>query len=278
MRPSAHGDIVHSRPVAVDYGGGTGVVVFYGASDGMLHAINGNQSSSIGSYAAGSELWSFVAPEHYGQLKRIYDNSPAITLPSVNDSTAKPYFFDGRITAYKSGSTVWIYAAQRRGGRMIYAFDASTPTSPSLKWRQGCPNLTNDTGCTSASFSGIGQTWSAAVNLKSSGYVSGSTPLPMLIFGGGYDNCEDGSSGSDLNTCSAPKGNKIFVLDANSGTLLTTLSTDRSVAGDVTVVPNTITGLAEYAYAADTGGNVYRITIGYAAPRSWTFTKIESLE
>ena len=231
MRPSAHGDIVHSRPVAVDYGGGTGVVVFYGASDGMLHAINGNQSSSIGSYPAGSELWSFVAPEHYGQLKRIYDNSPAITLPSVNDATAKPYFFDGRITAYKSGSTVWIYAAQRRGGRMIYAFDASTPTSPSLKWRQGCPNLTNDTGCTSASFSGIGQTWSAAVNLKSSGYVSGSTPLPMLIFGGGYDTCEDGSSGSDLNTCSAPKGNKIFVLDANSGTLLTTLSTDRSVVG-----------------------------------------------
>jgi len=277
MRPSAHGDIVHSRPVAVDYGGSTGVVVFYGASDGMLHAINGNQSSSIGSYTAGSELWSFVAPEHYGQLKRIYDNSPAITLPSVNDATAKPYFFDGRITAYKSDSTVWIYAAQRRGGRMIYAFDASTPTSPSFKWRQGCPNLTNDVGCTAANFSGLGQTWSAAVNLKSSGYVSGSTPLPMLIFGGGYDTCEDGSSGSDLNTCSAPKGNKIFVLDADSGTLLTTLSTDRSVVGDVTVVPNSVTGLAEYAYAADTGGNVYRITIGSAVPASWTITKIASL-
>ena len=64
MRPSAHGD-VHSRPVAVDYGGNTGVVVFYGASGGMLHAINGNQSTSIGTYAPGSELWSFVAPEHY---------------------------------------------------------------------------------------------------------------------------------------------------------------------------------------------------------------------
>lgn len=277
MRPSAHGDIVHSRPVAVDYGGSTGVVVFYGASDGVLHAINGNQSSSIGTYTAGSELWSFVAPEHYGQFKRIYDNSPAITLPSVGDSTAKPYFVDGRITAYKSNSTVWVYATQRRGGRMIYAFDVTTPTSPSLKWRQGCPNLTNDTGCTSASFSSIGQTWSAAVSLKSSGYVSGSTPLPMLIFGGGYDTCEDGSGTSDLNTCTAPKGNKIFVLDANSGTLLTTLSTDRSVVGDVTVVPNNITGLAEYVYAADTGGNVYRITIGSSAPSSWTITKIASL-
>lgn len=276
-RPSAHGDIVHSRPVAVDYGGSTGVVVYYGASDGMFHAINGNQSSNIGAFTPGSELWTFVAPEHYGRLKRIYDNSPAITMPSVGDATAKPYFFDGRITAYKENSTVWVYATQRRGGRMIYAFDASTPTNPSLKWRQGCPNLTDDTGCTSASFNGIGQTWSAAVNLKSSGYTSGSTPLPMLIIGGGYDTCEDGNGASDLNTCTAPKGNKIFVLDANNGTLLKTFSTDRSVVSDVTVVPNSLTGLADYAYAADTGGNIYRITIGSDAPASWAITKIASL-
>ncbi len=277
MRPSAHGDIVHSRPVAIDYGSGTGVVVFYGANDGMFHAINGNQSSNIGTYTPGSELWSFVAPEHYGRLKRIYDNSPTITIPSIGDATVKPYFFDGRITAYKDSSTVWVYATQRRGGRMVYAFDASTPTNPSLKWRQGCPNLTDDTDCTSADFSGIGQTWSAAVSLKSAGYTSGSTPLPMLILGGGYDTCEDGSGTNDLNTCMSPKGNKVFVLDANNGTLLKTFSTDRSVVGDVTVVPNSITGLAEYAYAADTGGNIYRITIGSAAPASWTITKIASL-
>lgn len=277
MRPSAHGDIVHSRPVAIDYGGSTGVVVFYGASDGMLHVINGNQSNSIGAYAPGSELWSFVAPEHYGRLKRIYNNSPAITFPSVGDATAKPYFFDGPITAYKDSGTVWVFATQRRGGRMIYAFDTSIPTSPSLKWRQGCPNLLDDINCTSSDFVSIGQTWSAAEILKASGYVSGSTPLPMLIFGGGYDTCEDGQGGNDLNTCSAPKGNRIFVLDANNGTLLTTLSTDRSVVGDITVVPNTLTGLAEYAYAADTGGNVYRITIGSAVPSNWTITKIASL-
>jgi len=277
MRPSAHGDIVHSRPVAVDYGGSTGVVVFYGASDGMFHAINGNQTSSIGTLTPGSELWTFVAPEQYGRLKRIYDNSPAITYPSIGDITVKPYFFDGRVTAYKDASTVWVYATQRRGGRMIYAFDASTPTNPSLKWRQGCPNLNNDTGCTSTDFSGIGQTWSAAITLKSSGYISGSAPLPMLIIGGGYDTCEDGTGGSDLNTCTAPKGNRVFVLDANSGILLKTFSTDRSVVGDVTVVPNSVTGLAEYAYAADTGGNVYRITIGSNLPANWTITKIASL-
>lgn len=277
MRPSAHGDIVHSRPVAIDYGGSTGVVVFYGASDGMLHAINGNQSGSIGAYAPGDELWSFIAPEHFGRLKRIYDNSPIITYPSVGDETAKPYFFDGPVTAHKDGSTVWVYAAQRRGGRMIYAFDASSPANPGLKWRQGCPHLSDDTDCTSTDLSGIGQTWSSVKIMKASGYVSGSTPLPMLIFGGGYDTCEDGQGSSDLNTCTAPKGNKIYVLDANNGALIKTFSTDRSVVGDVTVVPNKLTGLADYVYAADTGGNIYRITIGSTEPASWTIMKIASL-
>lgn len=278
MRPSVHGDVIHSRPVAVDYGAGTGVVVFYGASDGMLHAVNGNQlTGNIGSNEPGSELWSFIAPEHYGRLKRLYNNSPVITLPAANDGTAKPYFFDGPITAHKDASTIWIYAAQRRGGRMVYAFDASTPTSPALKWRQGCPNLTDDIGCTTG-FDSMGQTWTAAKVIKSAGYVSAGTPKPMLIMGGGYDTCEDGTSGSDLNTCTSSfKGNKVFVLDADNGVLLTTLSTDRSVVGDITVVPNTFTGQAEYAYAVDTGGNVYRITIGSLLPANWTIMKIASL-
>ncbi|MEK6708672.1 MAG: pilus assembly protein PilY [Pseudomonadota bacterium] len=276
MRSSAHGDVVHSRPVAVDYGGSTGVVVFYGANDGMLHAINGNQTASIGIYPAGSELWSFVAPEHYSKLKRIYDNSPMVSYPGLPATTPtaqpKPYFFDGSVVAHQDSATatVWIYATQRRGGRMLYAFDVSTPANPSLKWRKGCPNLTNDTGCSSADFTGIGQTWSAPKVMKASGYAAGNTPL--LIMGGGYDTCED----TEPNTCTSPKGNKVYVLDANDGTLLTTLNTERSVVADVTVVRDN-SGFAQYIYVADTGGNIYRITIGAAVPTSWIITKIAAL-
>ncbi|MDO8437167.1 MAG: PilC/PilY family type IV pilus protein [Nitrosomonadaceae bacterium] len=276
MRPSVHGDVLHSRPVAVDYGGSTGVVVFYGANDGMLRAINGNQTASIGIYPAGSELWSFVAPEHYSKLKRIYDNSPLVSYPGLPTTTPaaqpKPYFFDGSVVAHQDSATatVWIYATQRRGGRMLYAFDVSTPASPSLKWRKGCPNLTNDTGCTSADFTGIGQTWSAPKVLKASGYASGNVPL--LIMGGGYDTCED----AEPNTCTSPKGNKVYVLDANDGTLLIILNTERSVAADITVVRDS-SGLAQYAYVVDTGGNIYRITIGSAVPASWSITRIAAL-
>lgn len=278
MRPSALGDVVHSRPVAVDYGGSTGVVVFYGANDGMLHAINGNQTGT----GAGSELWSFIAPDQYGRLKRIYDNSLLITFPSVGDATAKPYFFDGPITAYKNGSSTWIYATQRRGGRMIYAFDVSTPASPSLLWRKGCTTgLGDDTGCMTG-FDGIGLTWSAVRNLKAAGYGSGTSP--MVIVGGGYDTCEDTDNGTANNSCTSPKGNRVYVMDAQTGSLVRTFGGGgadgtilRSVVGDITVVPNSTTGLAEYAYLTDTGGNVYRITFGAAAPADWGVTKIASL-
>ena len=276
MRPSAHGDVVHSRPIALNFGSAAtpSVVVFYGGNDGVLRAINGNRSSNIGGTLPGQELWAFVAPEFYGSIQRIHDNSTQISYPNITGGSPKPYGMDGPMAAYQSGSQAWIYASMRRGGRALYAFDVSSPASPSLKWKIGCPKAADDVGC-STGLSGIGQTWSTPQNLKVAGYRTGAagTEKPLLIMGGGYDKCED----SDPNTCvAASKGKQIYVLDADTGTVLQTMATDRSVVGDVAIVPDA-SGLAIYAYAADLGGNVYRITIGSAAPGSWSITKLAAL-
>lgn len=281
-RASIHADIVHSRPVAINYGTDTDpdVVVFYGGNDGLLRAVNGNRADSFSGFSAGSELWSFMAPEFYGSLKRLYDNTTTISYPGNTAISPapqpKPYGFDGPVTAIKEGANASIYATMRRGGRALYAFDVSNPTSPSLKWKKGCPNnftapgVVDDTGC-SAGFSDIGQTWSAPKVFKAAGYNAGASN--MLIFGGGYDTCED----ADPNICtSSNKGNKVYVLDADSGALLKTFDTDRGVIGDVTLVPDS-SGRAIYAYAADLGGNLYRISIGALAPTAWTMTKVASL-
>jgi type IV pilus assembly protein PilY1 len=269
MRPSVHGDIVHSNPFAINYASGD-VVVYYGGNDGLLRAINGNQTASIGTVAAGGELWAFMPPEFYSQIKRLRDNTTPITYFGDTSGLPKPWGMDGPISAYKDSTRTWIFAPMRRGGRALYAFDVTTPASPTLKWKVGCPNLANDTDC-KANFSGIGQTWGMAQPFKASGYGAGASP--MLIMGGGYDDCED----SDPNTCtSSSKGNKIFVVDADTGTHLKTFDTDRSVIGDIKLVPGT-NGLAKYGYAADLGGNLYRITIDTAAPAAWTITKIASL-
>ena len=93
--------------------------------------------------------------------------------------------------------------------------------------------------------------------MKATGYSA--VTAPLLIFGGGYDTCEDG----DPNTCSTdltPKGNRIYVLDADTGAVVTSFNTERSVTADVFVITDDVTGRAMWAYAADLGGNIYRIS------------------
>jgi type IV pilus assembly protein PilY1 len=311
MRPSVHGDVVHSRPAALNFGTSTTpqVVVFYGGNDGVFRAINGNTSTNFYSVASGStvsvapgaEFWAFMPPEFYPNIKRIHDDTTQISYPTVTTLGAlpKPYGMDGPITAYQDSSGTRIYAAMRRGGRVLYAFNVpdttiqdptdstgkktTTALNVSLKWKFGCPNdtvtgLVSDAKCvdasgsTSTAFSGLGQTWSSAKTLFAPGYGSGTSPV--IIMGGGYDPCEDTSP----NSCTAlSKGHQVYVLDANTGALLNTLNTDRGVIADVAIVPDSTTGLAKFAYVADLGGNIYRVDIGTNSPGNWTITKIASL-
>jgi len=284
IRPSVHGDIVHSRPVAINFGTDSNkkVVVFYGGNDGLLRAVNGNRDAgnSLAGVVPGGELWSFMAPEFYTQIQRLRNNSVAINFPGLNlPATAptplpKPYGFDGPITAYKYSTGAWVYATMRRGGNALYAFDVTDATlgAPTLKWRIGCNS--DGTGCTT-NFDRLGQTWSSAKPFLATGYGSGTSPL--LIMGAGYDTCEDTDDGTHNHSCGAtPRGNRIYILDADSGAQVRSFTTSRSVIADVTIVPDS-SGKAMYAYAADTGGNVYRITFGSAGSADWTMTKIASL-
>jgi type IV pilus assembly protein PilY1 len=289
MRQSVHGDIIHSQPVAVDYAGDPDdpeVVVFYGGNDGMLRAINGNRSSMHSGTAAGKEIWSFMPPEFWPQIKRNRDNSTKVRFPATGQNAGeigaqKPYGVDGAITAFDNGLDRYIYFGLRRGGRSIYAFDVSTVTAPEILWRRGCPSKANDDGC-SPGWENIGETWAP----NSVTNIFGSN-TPIIITGGGYDACEDFDNDIDQNhACTgAFKGNSIFVIDGVTGDLLRNFATDRPVVGGITVVPvSDLDRNISYAYATDTGGNVYRISgsspnapIGSTVPADWTLTKIASL-
>jgi len=272
-RPSIHGDVIHSRPLPVNYGGTTGVRVFYGANDGALHAVSAN---------TGVETWSFVAPEFFGRLQRLMDNSPLVSYPNLSSTISpaparKDYFFDGSIGLYQNAdnSKVWIFPAMRRGGRMLYGLDVTHPDQPVYKWKAGCPNLADDTDCT-AGMSGVGQTWSTPNVAFIKGY---STTTPVLVVGGGYDACEDADTASPA--CGSGKGGFVYVLDANTGAVLRSFATDRGVAADVALVDVDNDGYPDYAYAADLGGGIYRIDFvgSYAgrtplAANGWTSRKV----
>jgi len=271
VRPSIHGGVVHSQPAVIDYGGTTGVVAYYGADDGVLHAITANQTDSDG-----NELWGFIAPETYSRFYRLRDNglttTPLVSYPAdpasaqPTGTARKDYFFDGSIGIYQNTdiTKAWIYAAMRRGGRAIYAFDVSTPGSPVLKWRKGCftNDTTNNTACSSG-WSGIGQTWSKPTVGYLSGYVDGSNkPKPVIIFGGGYDTCEDNDSQTP---CSGTrKGSQVWFVDADAGSIIRTYPTNASVTGDVALLTDSgdATGNVTFVYATDLSGRVYRINVG----------------
>ena len=186
-------------------------------------------------------------------------------------STARSASYESACNAQGVPGTVWIYPSMRRGGRMIYAMDVTNASSPAILWKFGCPNLANNTGCVPASatnVTSIGQTWSMPAAAASVlGYAS-----PVVIVGGGYDACEDANTPTP--SCSTPTGAGVFVLDAQTGTQLAFFATTRSVAADVALVSVATAGVVDHAYAADTGGNIYRIDFGSAGKASWVMNRI----
>lgn len=276
-RPSIHGDVIHSKPLAVDFGGTNGVNVYYGANDGTYRSVNAS---------TGAENWAFVAPESFATLQRLMDNTPAVQTPTPTPAgstaapgTPKDFFFDGSTGIYQNSdsSKVWIYPSMRRGGSMIYAFDESVGTTkPKVLWKAGC----NSSGCTDSNLSNIGQTWSTPNVAFLNGY---STTTPVVILGGGYDTCEDQDKNPATTTgfCTSPKGAAVYVLDGSTGAVVKAFTTDRSVAADVALVDINLDGQVDCAYVADTGGNIYRInftdpTNNFTAlsPSNWTIKKV----
>lgn len=326
IRPSVHGDVLHSRPAVINYGGTTGVVVFYGANDGIFRAVNGNQppstnqppaplgncsvsaDCSIGGVPPGGELWGFVPSEFYSKLSRLYANSPIVKMPTTPSGIMptpqpKSYFFDGTPSIYQNGGTAYLYLSARRGGQVIYAIDVSSPTAPKFMWK----HTNQDTG-----FAELGQTWSqpkvavlsctqnpAFTVATSSCNPSASPPVdpgyPVLVFGAGYDPNEDNEPPT-----ADSMGRGIFIVDAATGSLLWSArsgggtdsctgtpcqlkSMTYAMPADVTLIDRDYDGHIDRLYAADLGGNIWRVDLKPSGgspnygPSSWQTTLFASL-
>lgn len=298
VRPSVHGDVLHSRPVVINYGdsdGRRGLVVYYGANDGVFRAINGKQtkvdgSDAIGTVRGGEELWGLVLAEHFDKLNRQRINSPELKLPSTALPTArtKDYFVDGSMGTFQklkadgSIDKAYIYLTMRRGGRFIYALDVTEPTTPKFMWK-----ISSE----STGFGELGQTWSRPRVTVVNGYAN-----PVLVFGAGYDPAEDAEP-----PAAGTMGRGIFVIDAVTGVRVWNAaytagasscsgnSTQAACAvsgmnwaipADITFVDRDNDGKTDRFYAADVGGNVWRVDLEPSAgstPDKWQVTKLAAL-
>lgn len=301
IRPSLHGDVLHSRPVTVNYSGAAGVVIYYGGNDGVFRAVNGNQTAAIGSVPAGGELWGFIPTEFFSKLKRQHDNSPILDLPSTVPGISpapqkKDYFADGSTGIYQklnadgTTNTAYLYMSMRRGGRLIYALNVTDPADPKYLWK-----ITN-----TGDFTELGQTWSAPKVALIKGYNDGSgNAKPVLIFGAGYSTTQDTEPAT-----TDTMGRGIYIADAVTGALVwratyggssacsavgvtpatcTVSGMNYGIPSDITLVDRDSDGYIDRLYAVDVGGNVWRVDLQREGntvnntPDYWKVNKVASL-
>ncbi|PIW60985.1 PilC/PilY family type IV pilus protein [Shewanella sp. CG12_big_fil_rev_8_21_14_0_65_47_15] len=258
IRGDIMGDPMHSQPLAIDYGGnGTNVRIFVGTNHGVLHAFK-DQGTEV------SESWAFMPYELLPNTTILRENSYA--------SGHSVYGLDGSPVAYLERSTsgsitkAWLIIGMRRGGQSYYAFDVTSPDSPKLMWK-----VSSD----SAGFTEMAQTWSTPVFAQLAGIDD-----PVVIFGGGYNLGYDSTTGANSD------GRNVYLVNARTGALIhnfgfnggTALSgIEHSIAGPIAILDSNGDGYTDRLYAADLGGNVWRMDMPSAATSTWSGFKFAQL-
>jgi type IV pilus assembly protein PilY1 len=123
------GDVLHSEPSVVQYhypDGTSKTMIYFGANDGMLHAVLDEN---------GTEAWAFIPPD---QLHRLKDMVEGLTHQYYVDSSPKAYFHDvdaDGIIDTSDGDKIILICGERKGGTSYFALDVTNPDAPKYLWR-----------------------------------------------------------------------------------------------------------------------------------------------
>ncbi|MCF7990554.1 MAG: hypothetical protein K9M02_08935 [Thiohalocapsa sp.] len=267
-RPWIIGDLIHSRPLAINYGGSDAndqdVRIVFGTNAGFLHMLDA---------ADGSEDWAFFAKETAPIVKVLYENSITSEHPYGIDGSVSSYIVDadddGAI-AVADGDKAHIFFGMRRGGTSYYAMDVTDPDNPSMLWRRDDDTLSE-----------LGQTWAEPEVTRIPGYDD-----PVVIVAAGYDTNKDFQQAGTADNV----GRGLYILDAETGALVWSATPavsnaynlqvpglEDSVPAAVTAIDADSDGISDRLYFADTGGNVWRIDMIGAKDQDWTVHKLAAL-
>ncbi len=279
------GDILHSKPVVVNYTTYTRAdeescsinksLILVGGNDGMLHAF---------SDCDGGEKWAFLPQDLMANLKYI----PAAAHTYFVDSSPSIYTFDangdGTIDTSAGDKVVAVFG-ERRGGGYYYALDISDPAAPRYLWRLSSNSSPSGVN---TDYSELGESWSEPVISKVSVEVSGVLKSKAVAFiGAGYDNSAEDAEPAG----SATKGRGVYaveIADLTAGTASLTRSgwkvwgytqaqdsnLTKSIVSQLSVLDVSGNGYADRVYAGDLGGNVWRFDVGSTLTSSWTGRRV----
>lgn len=284
------GGVVHSKPKQVSYGAtfdDDGEIsndeskrddyIMFGSMDGALHLVSAEK---------GEETFAFIPKtiikEQLKALKADSEGPVGRTVFGVDapwtSSSVLEYDFSGTTKKVKAKS-VKAYGGLRMGGKGIYGLELTTAETPKFLFAK----TPSDTG-----FSRLGQVWSeptvAKIRVKkdTNKYES----KDVIIVAGGYDMCYENPkfvlrTSGDNTSCNKKtqaEGNSIYILDANDGSIISSISGSstgtnhttvasmkHSVVAGVTALDRDDDGNVDHLYYADLGGSVYRVDLNSGA-------------
>lgn len=241
FRQRAHllGDVVDSSPVFESET--TPKMVYVGANDGMLHGFNA---------ATGAEVFAYVPKGiDYSKFKTLSDQT-----------YSHQYFVDGPLAVSDRATTPGkniLVGTLGRGGKTIYALDVSNPNTfgaTNILWEKS-----------SADYPLLGNVSGAPVIVKLNvKKADGVTNKVGVIVGNGYN--------------SATGHSAVLILDIEDGSLIKSFDTGvggtgTEADGNGMAAPSVWdvnrSGTADYLYAGDLKGNIWKFDISSSDTSTW---------
>jgi len=250
------GDVLHSELSIFQYryaDGSSKTMVYFGANDGMLHAVldvteSSGFSPTVTSH--GTEEWAFIPPDQLPRLKELIEG---IGHQIYIDATPKIYFKDidnDGVLDSGHGDKVILVCGEGKGGTGYFALDVTDPSSPRYLWRI---NRFDDSGLGWAApttvIAELGETWSepqfGVVKTSDEDAIG----TPVFFIGGGYSS--DNSSGKAVIAVNVLTGAvvKKFSIGMNYG-----------FPSSVLVIDENDNGFLDKVYVGDLGGQMWRFS------------------
>ena len=296
------GGVVHSTPTAISYNATldeNGRItatrddyVLFGSMDGALHLADTEK---------GEEKIAVIPKVMLAdQPEALVENSMR-----ADNKTGSPYFgvdapwlvttdYEYDLKNKKViGKNLFAYGGLRMGGEAFYGIDISKVNDSPSADPEMLFTITKD-GLSSAAvgasantgFERLGQIWNKPTAAKIRLKKDDINPTDVLLFGGGYDMAYENDEYVATSLLPA-KGNAIYMINAKSGELLWSTSSENtagkniktdsmihSIVGGITVLDRDNDGLTDHIYAADLGGQVFRIDLQNARTDKFGFEEI----
>jgi type IV pilus assembly protein PilY1 len=267
------GDIVDGQPVVVSAPSGSTNdasystfkstnssrnIVMVGANDGMLHAFDADTMGELAGYIPSA----------------VYPHLRALTATDygVSGGTSHTYHVNGgmRQQDIKVGGN-WktiVVGTLGQGGQGYYAVDATDVSKflsagAMVKWEWTDQNnaLGGTANTSSAGLVGYAMNPPVIYNVR----TSATTVVPAVIFSNGYQNGYDDTVSGGVKTAS--NSSHLFIVNADTGALIKRidLPTTGSYKSEGLSAPAVVDvgqdGIADYVYAGDVNGNMWRFDL-----------------